>query len=39
LLILGVSAVAIGFLIWRGEMIARRIRSIVAELGGGDDDA
>jgi putative chitinase len=33
LIILAVSVAAIGFLIWRGEIIARRVKAIIAELG------
>jgi len=35
-LIIAVIAVSIGFLIWRGDLIARRIKAIVAEFGDSD---
>ncbi len=36
LLLLGVSAFAIGFLIWKGDVIARRIKTIINQIG--DED-
>ena len=37
ILLLVVSAIAIGFLIWKGDVIARRIKEIVTQIGDDDD--